>query len=88
MNFREEPSKANDIYFIASILENLEKVQKIKYVYYFAVSFSNWGGLMDKFVLETNLFNSVAVLVCQLTEELLNNSNTVKKNFGPPNKWS
>ena len=38
---------------------------------------------MDKFVLETNIFNSVAVLVCQLTEELLNNSNTVKKNFGP-----
>ena len=78
-NLGKEPSKANDIYFIASIVENLEKVQKIKSVNYFAVGFSNGGGLVNKLVLETNIFNSVAVLVSQLTEELLNNSKTVNK---------
>ena len=60
----------DDIYFIASIVENLEKVQKIKSVNYFAVGFSNGGGIVNKLVLETNIFNSVAVLVSQLTEEL------------------
>ena len=78
-NLGKEPSKANDIYFIASIVENLEKVQKIKSVNYFAVGFSNGGGLVNKLVLETNIFNSVAVLVSQLTEELLNKSKTVNK---------
>ena len=78
-NLGKEPSKANDIYFIASIVENLEKVQKIKSINYFAVGFSNGGGLVNKLVLETNIFNSVAVLVSQLTEELLNNSKTVNK---------
>ena len=78
-NLGKEPSKANDIYFIASIVENLEKVQKIKSINYFAVGFSNGGGLVNKLVLETNIFNSVAVFVSQLTEELLNNSKTVNK---------
>ena len=78
-NLGKEPSKANDIYFMASIIDNLEKVQKIKSKNYFAVGFSNGGGLVNRLALETNIFNSVAVLVSQLTEELLNNSNTVNK---------
>ena len=78
-NLGKEPSKANDIYFIASIVDNLEKVQKIKSKNYFAVGFSNGGGLVNRLVLETNIFNSVAVLVSQLTEELLNNSNASNK---------
>ena len=78
-NLGKEPSKANDIYFMASIVDNLEKVQKIKSKNYFAVGFSNGGGLVNRLALETNIFNSVAVLVSQLTEELLNNSNTVNK---------
>ena len=78
-NIGKEPSKANDIYFMASIVDNLEKVQKIKSKNYFAVGFSNGGGLVNRLALETNIFNSVAVLVSQLTEELLNNSNTVNK---------
>ena len=61
------------------IIDNLEKVQKIKSKNYFAVGFSNGGGLVNRLALETNIFNSVAVLVSQLTEELLNNSNTVNK---------
>ena len=78
-NLGKEPSKANDIYFMASIVDNLENVQKIKSKNYFAVGFSNGGGLVNRLALETNIFNSVAVLVSQLTEELLNNSNTVNK---------
>ena len=78
-NLGKEPSKANDIHFIESIVENLEKVQKINSMNYFAVGFSNGGGLVNRLVLETVIFNSVAVLVSQLTEELLNNSNTVNK---------
>ena len=78
-NLGKEPSKANDIYFMASIVDNLEKVQKIKSKNYFAVGFSNGGGLVNRLALETNIFNSVAVLVSQLTEELLNNANTVNK---------
>ena len=78
-NLGKEPSIANDIYFMASIVDNLEKVQKIKSKNYFAVGFSNGGGLVNRLALETNIFNSVAVLVSQLTEELLNNSNTVNK---------
>ena len=78
-NLGKEPSKANDIYFMASIVDNLEKVQKIKSKNYFAVGFSNGGGLVNRLALETDIFNSVAVLVSQLTEELLNNSNTVNK---------
>ena len=38
-NLGKEPSKANDIYFMASIVDNLEKVQKIKSKNYFAVGF-------------------------------------------------
>ena len=78
-NLGKEPSKANDIHFVEAILDNLEKVQKIKSNDYFAVGFSNGGGLVNRLALETNIFNSVAVLVSQLTEELLNNSNTVNK---------
>ena len=76
-NLGKEPSKADDIGFILSILDNLEKVQKIKSNNYFAVGFSNGGGLANRLALETNSFNSIAVLVSQLTEELLNNSNAV-----------
>ena len=41
-------SKANDIHFVESILDNLEKVQKIKSNDYFAVGFSNGGGILCK----------------------------------------
>ena len=34
---------------------------------------------VNKLALETNIFNSVAVLVSQLTNELLNNSNAINK---------
>ena len=47
-NLGKEPSKANDIYFIASIVDNLEKVQKNKIQNYFAVGFSNGGGLVNR----------------------------------------
>ena len=54
-------------------------MQKIKSKNYFAVGFSNGGGLVNRLVLETNIFNSVAVLVSQLTEELWNNFKTVNQ---------
>ena len=78
-NIGKEPSKANDIVFMKAIVENLEKVQKIKSNNYFAVGFSNGGGLVNKLALETNVFKSVAVLVSQLTQELFNKSYTVNK---------
>ena len=75
-NLGTEPSKADDVVFINSIIKELENYNNLNMNKIYAIGTSNGSGMVNKLGIHTSHFKAIAPVVSQLMESMPIKDNT------------
>ena len=75
-NLGTEPSKADDVAFINSIIKELENYNNLNMNKIYAIGTSNGSGMVNKLGIHTSHFKAIAPVVSQLMESMPIKNNT------------
>ncbi len=75
-NLGTEPSKADDVAFINSIIKELENYNNLNMNKIYAIGTSNGSGMVNKLGIHTSHFKAIAPVVSQLMESMPIKDNT------------
>ena len=75
-NLGTEPSKADDVAFINSIIKELENYNNLNMNKIYAIGTSNGSGMVNKLGIHTSHFKAIAPVVSQLMESMPIQDNT------------